>query len=219
MGCMKIIRSSVQPLWGFFGQVLAAEKAPFMLALFFAAAGWTVVRSTDRLSTLPLAEYQVSTAIDDQRVERTAIRLRNITSSSRFGCFNLTVAAAANSPFRIDVSKSHSLIIGGGVLSRVSRVAWEREIARFDIQEFAPGADIEIVLRSQGGDEPRLLVSSCQTEMPASSAAEPILVKKSLKSWLVENEILILWALLGVWLVALIAMFGAQRRSKAEWRD
>lgn len=224
---MRFICRSVRGVCAFLVDIFGAEKAPYMLTIFIAAAGWTIVRTTDRLTGLPLAEYRVSEegATDPHRM---AIRLRNITSAVKFGCFNLTVASATNSSLRFDVTKPHSILIRGGVLAKVAKQSLDADVALFKVQDFAPGADVELSWIVVGVDEPRLLISSCSADRKGDSTnakdsragdSEPILIRRSIKSMLVEYEMYVLWCGLAVWLALLLVTFLAGRHTVPSGKD
>lgn len=205
------MRAGLKFLVGLF----AAEKAPYMVAAFMAAAAWTVVRTTDRLAGLPLVEYQVQSE-DHAQGQRSVVRLRNLAQST-FPCFQLTVAAVSSSPLRFEISKPHAVTILGGVRSGVSRIALEPELVVFSITDFAPSADIEVAIFSQGSGEPKLLASVCAGASQATPRL-PQLAKRSIESLLVEHELVVLWGGLLVWLLLVVGMLGAQK-STPLWRD
>ena len=208
---MKIIVCAAKGAGRFLFDLFAAEKAPYLVALFIAAVGWTIVRTTDRMSATPLVEYLVQTQVTAGNSSHTTVRVRNITTSVRFSCFELTVASVRNSSLRFDPSQPHGLVIRGGVLSKVSKSATEPELARFIVQDFNPGADLEIGLKTAGNDSPRLLASPC---LPTSKEnVEPVLIERSPTSRLVEHELFFLWLGLLTWLVLILLMFAAQRSS------
>jgi hypothetical protein len=195
----------------FFGRALAAEKAPWFLALFFAALGWTVVRSTDKLSSLPLVEFQIREDFSTDGAPAQAVRLRNITNAARFQCFVLSVVPIGDSILRFNVDKPHSVVVRGAVLTRVSRVALEADAAQFSIRDFSPGADVEIAFSASRVGPAGIFVSPCPSSNAGDKVTDPVLVPRSLTSLLVEHESAVLWSGLAVWLILMTLGFGASQ--------
>lgn len=206
--------SRAKRAWYFISDMLAAEKAPYLVAAFIAAAAWTIVRTTDRLGALPLTEYQLRSDSESGRLQTTDIRLRNITTSGKFPCFGIAIASAGEPTISFDPTASHSVVIRGGVLSRVSKTAIEKEIATFTITDFAPGADVEIKLPTIGSGRPRLVVAACGGANRTEQPALPLLIERSAQSFLVEHELGVLWAGLAIWLALILVMFLAQQRHR-----
>ncbi|HEX5682741.1 MAG TPA: hypothetical protein VFY73_01790 [Ideonella sp.] len=198
------------------------------MTLFAAAVGWTTIRTADRLSSAPFVEYRIEQSTPPGPNGLVSVRIRNITATQRFGCFNLLVATPdlQRSDF-FGPAEGYTQVLRGTVLAqtRLARVrGYEWDVQFTDI---SPGADIAANIPVKKPGTPKLLIRPCLTVASATSAeadrkaaredegeeAEtskplpaPILVEQTIETWFVENEIRLLWAAMFVWLLALMAL-------------
>jgi hypothetical protein len=199
---------------------LASDKAPYIVTLFVAAVAWTSVRTADRLSGTPFVEYRIT----DQRSDagRTLeIRVRNITQSAMFPCFQLMVASPDSRSLTLLPSDQWDQVIRGTVLVLGSPKRAVHDEAVIEIQNLYPGGDFAVKLPVKGAGDPRLLAKGC-APMPAApsdsgadankskalglSPAPPILIPLSARTFFVEWEMTILWATLVLWGVLMLVV-------------
>lgn len=207
-------------------KLLASEKAPYIVTLFVAAVAWTSVRTAERLSGTPFVEYR----IDDQRTDKgrsLEFRLRNITQSAMFPCFQLMVVPADVQSLELQPSEQWDQIIRGTVLVLGTYQRAVRDEAVIEIENLFPGGDFAVRIPVKGTGDPRLLATSCaatQSSSPAPSAetskpkpaaappAPPILVPRSARTFFVEWEMAILWAALASWGILMLVVLLAKPR-------
>jgi hypothetical protein len=77
--------------------IFASEKTPYIITIFFAALAWTIIRTVDELTGLPIIEYNTSTNevqfSRNYNSQSAGVRLRNITRNVTFGCLIFSVQA------------------------------------------------------------------------------------------------------------------------------
>jgi hypothetical protein len=206
--------------WSVLRGFLFSEKAPYVVTLFVAAAAWASIRTADRLSDTPFIEYQITTVrLEPARV--LEVRLRNLTRSTAFQCFQLTIVSADTKRLSFGAPETWDQVLRGTVLVLGTARTSDAREAVMEIQNLYPGGDFALRLPVRGDGEPRLLARGCPGASPANvtqgaeqdkakgggSTPLPILVAASARTFFVEWEITILWtALVGWGILMLIAL-------------
>lgn len=200
--------------------LLFNEKAPYLVTLFVAAASWTAVHTAERLASTPFLEYQLSEARLDSGIQAVELRLRNITTSSRFSCFMLTVVPRRRDNLTLGDPKAqrhqlHGTVFASLTVTRAKPSEWE-----IRAENLAPGADIALFIPTTQTGRPAVLVGPCSIEASSSNSSKndadkqdrakppggtlPVLVEGGLSTFFVEYEIPILWGLLVGWLLTML---------------
>lgn len=210
-------------------KLFASEKAPYIVTLFVAAVAWTSVRTAERLSGTPFVEYR----IDDQRTDKgrsLEFRLRNITQSAMFPCFQLMVASADVQSLALQPSEQWDQVIRGTVLVLGTYQRAVRDEAVIEIENLFPGGDFAVRIPVKGTGDPRLLARNCapkqssgvassaepsKSKPAAASQAPPILVPRSARTFFLEWEMAILWAALASWGILMLAVLLVKPRRPA----
>lgn len=209
---------------------LTNEKAPYIVTLFVAAAAWTVVRTTDRLASVPFVEYTVGSEAVTGKQPRLAIRLRNVTAASRFDCFELSVVKRDGQRLEFGEAGNQTVRVRGTVATLVKFIKSDRDEWGVIVTNMSPGADLTlgIPVKTQLADErPAVLVSACpgamansgdrgersNKESPKSApqAMPPILLESSITTFFVAYELVLLWSGLAGWLLLLLPYTRSER--------
>lgn len=215
----------------FVRRFLVNEKAPFVVTLFIAALSWTAIRTSDRLASVPFIEYEVEPAKSEQGISGIELRLRNITTASKFDCFLLTLWTRRHDTLKFGDPKQQQHRLRGTVFATLAATPSKSGEWSIEAKNMAPGADITLFVPATGVGDPAVLGSACaqvttvldpdasegsnQKAKPRNTSdAVPILVERSLTTRFVEYEIKILWFALGLWLILMLALFAATERAE-----
>jgi hypothetical protein len=193
------------------------DKAPYILTIFVASLAWTLVRSVDQLSGLPLIEYSVESETGAvTALEAKRIRLRNITLDKVFRCVKIVAAIQDGSKLKFSGNAPRSVTIRGNILVKPEVVEVLDSYAKIVLKNFPPGGDIEFALASSGKGDFQLLADSCADESGSegdSSTGEQenksatsknrggyaVLIEKSYRTVFMEHEMLFIWGVLALW--------------------
>ncbi|MGV3572450.1 MAG: hypothetical protein ACO1PB_17755 [Ramlibacter sp.] len=192
-----------------------------MITLFIAALGWTGLRTSDRLTSSPFVEYELSERTVSVRpaqpsttTKRAALRIRNITHDHAFGCFKIDFVGSRKGA-KLGHSDDQDQIYVGNVGATASVVISQPMLWQWEIKDFLPRADLVLLVPFDGTDLPRLLVRPCESRVPGApgsyggspgGALAPALLPRSVLTRYVEHELMVLWTALGLWLLALVWM-------------
>lgn len=199
------------------GDFFRSEKAPYVVTLFVAALAWTMLRTADRLVNTPFIEYRIDPVKIDNKLDGIEIRFRNITPSSSFECFLVTVASDSTEKLRFGEPASQKHVLRGTVAAALTVTRAKPNEWEIQATDVLPGADIALRVPVIGKDQPRIMVRQCREEGPVVKSEDregsgkkasprpvvPTLLQRSLTTWFVEFELLILWAALSVWFAAM----------------
>lgn len=199
------------------GDFFRSEKAPYVVTLFVAALTWTMLRTSDRLVNTPFIEYRIDPVRIDNKLDGVEIRFRNITPSSSFECFLVTVASSSPDKLRFGDPTVQRHFLRGTVAAALTVTRAKPDEWEIQATDLLPGADIALQVPVIGKDEPRIMVRQCLEDEPGIKSEDregskkktsprpgiPTLLHRSLTTWFVEFELLILWAALGVWFTAM----------------
>ena len=191
------------------GALFAQDKAPIIITLFFGALTWTVTRTIDQLSAIPVVEYRVTSERISGSTQRDKliVRLRNVTYTRQFDCFKVILAPQDEATltfhpttFRVELMSQH--------VPNISEKNAIPEQVSAQISRFGPRADIHLIVHGTGNGPVRVATRECQDvdESNKAQTAIPILLPLSLRTILVEWEIEALWVFLFVWALAILAM-------------
>ena len=198
---------------------LSSEKAPYVVTIFVAAAAWASIRTADRLSDTPFIEYRL-TDVSSTSSRTLEVRLRNLTRSTAFQCFQLTIVSANVSRLSFGAPETWDQVLRGTVLVLGTAKKSNASEGVMEIQNFYPGGDFAVRIPVRGDGEPRLLARSCPVTSAIASGADaekykggaagplPILVAASAKTFFVEWEITILWSALVSWGLTMLLAYG-----------
>ena len=211
---------------------LGSEKAPFIVTLFIAALSWTAIHTSERLSSTPFVEYRIAPTHSESGVQGIEIRLRNITASSRFDCFGLTLVTRRQETLKFGDAKSQQHHLRGTVFASLTVKQAKDNEWGIDVANLSPGADIALFVPTSGDGSPVVLASSCPSvpvmpkggekgdadkgEKPA--AAVPVLIQRSFTTFFVEYEITILWGALVAWLALMLFLMWPSPPAKRKRR-
>lgn len=213
--------------------LLTNEKAPYLVTLFVAALAWTIVRTTDRLGSVPFLEYRTETEAAATGIGgRFGLRLRNVSVGSRFECFEIRFVKRTDQQLEFGDAAEQGARIQGTVLALPKVTKAEPDEWVVSVTSMSPGADLTIyvpVKRLIANEFPAILASTCpgtpdtsdglkatkDEHAPKSTASGlPILLKHSPTTFFVEYELPILWAALIGWLLLLLPSFQTARVPK-----
>ena len=208
-------------------RMLHDDKAPYFITIFIAAFCWTVVRTVDRLSALPLIEYSASiSAQASGGSSNYTLRLRNISNDKVFSCVKVILRVPKESKFSFSISANPIPRLRGAmyVEPKVGQIA--AGFAEIYLLNFSPGADLEYVFVGTGNDAIRLLAQICPAidEVPVGTAklkgkeegstktksdapTHVLLIEKSLETSFIDNELAYLWSFLVLWGILMIALY------------
>lgn len=214
-------------------KTLLTDKASYIITVFVAALAWTVVRTVDRLSGLPVIQYQTSVQstdfVDSQTGQMSTIRLRNITLATTFECLILVVQAEPpGSAYVFDKPAENRYILRGTAVASGTVTVETPYLAQIKLQKFWPGSDIEFGVTSFGNGAMSTKVQRCRSEdepQPSSAGVSvagkrekdppfPVLLENGWQTSFVEHETYWLWGALASWavLLAILLVFSACRR-------
>src|SRR5258708_4346482 len=150
-------------------KALFTDKAPYLITLFVAALAWTVVRTVDRLSGLPVIQYQMSVQstdfVDSQSGQMSTIRLRNITSTTTFECMIFVVQAEPpGGKYVFDKPADSRYIVRGSAVASGTVTVETPYLVQIKLQRFFPGGDIEFGVTSFSNGALSTKVQRCRTE-------------------------------------------------------
>ncbi len=212
--------------------ILFGDKTPWVLTLLVAAAGWTTVRTVDRLSSAPFLEYRIDTTSPRGTNGFVSVRIRNVTAKQRFDCFNLLVTTPdlQRSKFFGPADRYsqalHGTVLSLTKLSRVHEYEWDIQFTNI-----FPGADVTANIPVLQEGIPKLLVQPCAAQQTNKAKEEdkkadsdddeaqkrsfdpPILVERTVETWFVENEVRVLWGALILWLITLVVLKALSTRA------
>lgn len=205
-------------------KIVLTDKAPYIITIFVAALAWTVVRTVDRLSALPVIEYQTSAQssdfLDSQPGQMSTVRLRNITLATTFECLIFVVQADPPGGAYVFGRPADSRYIVRGTAIASGAVTVETPyLAQIKVTKFWPGSDLEFGVTSFGNGTISTKVQRCRIEdeshpasadtsvagKPEKDSPFPILLEKGWQTSFVEHETYWLWGALLIW-VALLAI-------------
>jgi hypothetical protein len=215
---------------GFLRDLLTNDKAPYMVTLFVAAFTWVAHRTTERLSGTPFVEYRISPSQNERGALGVTLRIRNITEASRFDCILITLKPRASESLKFDDSAGQRHGIQGTALTLLTAEITKPTEWAIRATNVAPGTDNWIFIPAKGAGEPAAMVQSCTEVSEASAddassggakgdggkavpASNPILVRWGVRPFFVENELLILWTSLVMWLLLLYPSAQASRHT------
>lgn len=214
-------------------KTLFSDKAPYIITVFVAALAWTVVRTVDRLSGLPVIQYQTSVHstdfLDSQAGQMSAIRLRNITSTTTFECLIFVVQAEPpGGAYVFDKPADSRYIVRGTAVSSGTVTVETPYLVQIKLERFWPGSDIEFGVTSFGNGAMTTKVQRCRTEdepqrafagvsvvgKPEKDSPFPVLLENGWQTSFVEHETYWLWGTLLLWAVLLpiLSVVSACRR-------
>lgn len=204
--------------WWSFLSSLQTDKAPYVVTLFIAALGWTALRTSDRLQQTPFIEYRTAQEAIQQKggAKYAVVQLRNVTTAHSFECFRLELVGPPNA----FTSTPANLYFAyrGTVAARAKVELAQASNWRWEVRDFASGADILVGAPLQGNSAFQVMVRPCDAPAVAEAKdggkdgakvkppAAPVLLERSLQTWYVEYELLLLWIGLLLWLVALVVI-------------
>jgi hypothetical protein len=201
------------------------DKAPYIITVFFAALAWTVVRTVDRLSGLPVIQYQTSVQstdfLDSQAGQMSTIRLRNITSATTFECLIFVVQAEPpGSTYVFDKPADSRYIVRGTAVASGTVTVETPYLVQIKLERFWPGSDIEFGVTSFGNGAMTTKVQRCRTEdepqsafagvgvvgKPEKDSPFPVLLENGWQTSFVEHETYWLWGALLLWGLLLVIL-------------
>ena len=224
-------------------KALLTDKAPYLITLFFAALAWTVVRTVDRLSSLPVIQYQMSPQsadfVDSQLGQMSTIRLRNITLTTTFECLIFVIQAEPpGGKYFFGKPADNRYILRGTAVASGTVTVEAPYLTQITMQRFWPGSDIEFGVTSFGNGTMSTKVQRCRTDdesqpIPATvnapeksdkEAPFPVLLEEGWQTSFVEHETYWLWSALLLWAVFLAIALGLgacakEKDAKAESQD
>ena len=213
-------------------KTLLTDKAPYIITVFVAALAWTVVRTVDRLSGLPVVQYPTSAQstdfLDSQAGQISTIRLRNITSATTFECLIFVVQAEPpGGAYVFDKPADSRYIVRGTAVATGTVTVETPYLVQVKLERFWPGSDIEFgvvsigngamttkVQRCRAEDEPQPAFAGISVvEKPEKDSPFPVLLENGLQTSFVEHETYWLWGALLLWaaLLAILLMVSACR--------
>lgn len=206
----------------FFSSSLQAEKAPYVFTLFIAALGWTALRTSDRLQQTAFVEFRTRLiAPSSTSTQKFAtVRLRNVTNSQTFDCFILEQFT----PGKFGAANDQMIQYRGTVAANATLAKNTSNNWQWIVKDFMPGADLELGAALTGNEKWNVLVRPCEERIMLGDAKEderkdhprakaPILLERSLLTWYVERELIVLWSGLAIWLFMLIGLNAIRSKS------
>jgi hypothetical protein len=181
---------------------MLSDKAPYIVTIVMAGLAWTLTHIVDRLLTTPLLSYQIQQLQGDGK-KSFYLTLKNITRDKTFHNLRIIITAAADSlltePAIIPVQPASE---GDQPFSLEDRTL------DFTFPEIQPGWQFEISAGFQGEKIPTLRMSLMGDQTLYA-------VTPSLETFLVEHDIGLLFALVVLWIAALVIILSIQYFSSA----
>ncbi len=184
-------------------RLLVNDKTPLIVTVFVAVLSWTALRTNDRLTSTPFIEYRLAERQNEAGIPSVELRLRNLTTASKFDCFVLTLVPRHAEPLKFGESSKVEYRLHGTALVLPTVSAATADEWNINIHGLAPGADLSIFIPTIGSGIPAVLADPCPGATAANTdkqVLEPILIELSWRTYFVEYELQILWTLLLFWL-------------------
>lgn len=190
---------------------LFGDKAPLYATLFFTALAWTFVRTIDQLAATPFVEYRIDPHAGDFTVapgqNALGIRLRNMTEAKAVNCMTLYVYARND---KFNFLDANSFMRRGTLFTNGESRILDVYTAEISLTEFPPGGDIEFGFATRGEGALALQVKGCDG---ATATSPPIIVERSLQTWMIVYQLQLIWAALLLWAAFLVIMSAARSRT------
>ena len=183
--------------------ILTLEKIPYLLTMLFALIGWTLTHIADRLLQSPIIEYRVEEQQDNN--DRTvSLTLTNISKDKLFKDvqFDWLIQDINKGKFIRD----SSYLTEFPPMTLQTTEETEEDHVRFTIKEFHPSWKLQLTSKVLGSALPTLHFSTMSNIQEKNPTVEPIfLIDASFETFLVKNELEILFYLLLLWFLLIMA--------------
>lgn len=181
------------------------ERLPYVVTLLFAAIGWGVTHTVDRVLKSPIVEYRTQTRSVDAHQVYT-VRLRNLSRE----------AVYENVNFVFLLSSSRDGVFVDADIVAVPP-AWEgdkpplrqKHSVQFPIPALYPAWEFELRARYTGSQVPVLRMEKSKTPFRLSPP--------SLETFLYDNEIPVIAASIGIWAALLLFLIGRRPAKVRAW--
>jgi hypothetical protein len=180
--------------WGRFLKAITLKEAPYVLTLLVAALGWSVTHTVDRLTQMPIIEYKIH---DPTKYGERVIKceVTNICDKV-FRDLNLYLTVAQGKMLIISTPEIGFVkpIMPDPFRSKAAYIQGHN--AAYFVPELQPLCSVSLETRARGPGD---------VELRYYNGHEAIrLIEAGFQTWLVENEIEIMFGLIICWLLLLI---------------
>jgi hypothetical protein len=195
---------------------VANEKVPYVVTLLAAALGWTVQRAATVLTDAPTIAYSLNC---DRHSDETVANIENLSRTRQFRGLRFHLQAQGDDVFVKD-SHAHSITPFAPAMQPTGsfspEVSEKGGDVSYPITLLEPGWKFEFRARRRTAaavvltveHEKALPPMGKAVEAAGSSAAnseEPVrMVKSGFSTWIVRNEIDVLFSLTAIWLLLMI---------------
>lgn len=174
--------------------MLFKENFPFIFTLIIAALGWTLTHFADRVVNYPVLEYKVYEY--NSKTNSILYRIRNISSSSLFSNINFYIEIAEDNKAHCidppDLKIPPPTHFGD---ERIQPKCIDGEYAIFEVPQLHPNTEIQLIFRVNKNVKTNLRVF-CKNQAVK-------LVSSSPTTYLIRNEIIILYFLVAFWIICI----------------
>lgn len=194
---------------------LAAEKVPFVVTILAAALGWTMQRAVTVLTEAPTIAYSVEDR-SEHGVHETIARVENISRTHKFGALKFYLQAQKDGVFAPSGHQVRPFAPAMQPIDTFPPTASPKgSDVSFPVPVIQPGWKFELYAKRNSADSTVFTVEPDKGLPPVGSGVgSPVInadlgspvrmVEIGLTTWIVKNEICLLFWLIGLWLVAMI---------------
>jgi hypothetical protein len=197
---------------------ITREKAPYVLTLFFAALGWTISKTSDRLVDRPVVEFSVSQSVEmNTNSNLHVLRLRNIGALEPIPCLKAFLFAYSPNGERVAFTSAQPMVTIRSLMPPETSAVVKEGAGIIVLQAFMPRGDVEATFKSAQPVDTQFQAKLCSGVdagvTPDIQKSRVVLLPKSLESLLIEHELRIQWALISAWGLFMLAIGVTQNRT------
>jgi hypothetical protein len=177
------------------------EKLPYVVTLLFAAIGWGVTHTVDRVLKAPIIEYRTQVVPGpDAETSVFIAKLRNLSHDRVYGKIAVVFLLPASSHGKFTYARVDAT---PPAWEGRAQPKWEGRSVRFNLPALYPAGELALSAHYTGDSAPLLRLAEAENALR--------LTGPSLETFLVDHEITIIVCAISLW--AVLLLFLVVRRS------